>query len=57
MIQQLTLTGGRKIMNMQKVGTLVQFKSRGKNGAKLGSNPMNTGTRAIHYANISGWPR
>ena len=50
MIQQLTLTGAWKIMNMRKLGTLVQFKSRGKNGAELGSNPMNTGLRAIHYA-------
>lgn len=39
-------------MNMLKVGTLTQSKSGLKNVAKSGSNPMNTGLRAIHYANI-----
>lgn len=39
-------------MNMQKVGTFTQSKSRFKNEAPTGSNPMNTGLRAIHYANI-----
>lgn len=38
------------MMNMQKVGMLEQFKQRCKNGSESGSNPMNTGLRAIHYA-------
>jgi len=35
-------------MNMQKLGTLGQSEK----GFQNRSNPMNTGLRAIHYANI-----
>ncbi len=38
------------MMNMQKLGTVVQFKQRFKNRSNTGSNPMNTGLRVIHYA-------
>jgi hypothetical protein len=31
-ISENTLTGARKMMNMQKLGTLVQSNQRGKNG-------------------------
>lgn len=50
MISENTLTGDRKMMNIQKLGTVTQFKPRCKNGSKSGSNPMNTVLRAIHYA-------
>lgn len=40
------------MMNMQKVGTFIQSKSGSKNEVNTGSNPMNTGFRTIHYANI-----
>lgn len=43
---QITLTGDWKMMNMAKVGMVLQAAK------PLGNteNPMNTGLRAIHYA-------
>jgi hypothetical protein len=43
---QITLTGDWKMMNMAKLGIVLQAaKLLGNTG-----NPMNTGLRAIHYA-------
>ncbi len=47
---KITLTGDRKIMNMQKVGTVAQSKTGTINEVKTGSKSMNTGIHAIHYA-------
>jgi hypothetical protein len=49
MKHQLTLTGGRKIMNMRKVGTVSQVRKT----LQLAENPMNTGNASIHYAHGS----
>jgi len=46
MIEQNTLTGDRKIMNMLKLGTVLQAAKPFKNP----ENPMNTVFPAIHYA-------
>jgi hypothetical protein len=46
MIQQNTLTGDRKIMNMLKLGIVLHAAQPLKNP----ENTMNTGLPAIHYA-------
>jgi hypothetical protein len=49
-----TLTGDRKIMNMQKLGTVVQSKMLSTVAPKTLITRMNRASRAIHYAYFKG---
>lgn len=50
MNRQNTLTGERKMMNMAELGIVLQAAK----SFESTENPMNTGLRAIHYANFMG---
>jgi len=52
MIRKNHFTGDRKIMNMQKLGMIIQSKTSIKNALQSFENQWIRGCRAIHYANI-----
>jgi len=49
---KIHFTGDRKIMNMRKVGTFIQSKSRLAAEAETAEKSLKSMAHAIHYANI-----